>query len=321
MWFPFTKIRMGGADMLNNIHTQTLRGKLLKDYNLAKHTSWHVGGKAEQVYIPQDVDDLSYFLSTLSEAEPVYFLGLGSNVLIRDGGLPGTVIMTLDGLSDISESESLHRVEAGVPCPKVAKHTVKEGYTGAEFFAGIPGTIGGALEMNAGAFGGETWDIIEKVELIKKDGTRYFKDKSEYEVNYRQVKGRADTEWFVAAYFKLAKDDDGQGKSIIKELLAKRKYSQPIGQFSCGSVFKNPKPHFAAELIERSGLKGFSIGDAAVSEKHANFIINLGNATASDLEAVMSHVQATVKADYDIDLIPEVRILGRAEGQQEESHE
>jgi UDP-N-acetylmuramate dehydrogenase len=287
-----------------------LRGKLLLDEPMARHTSWRIGGPADRLYLPADLDDLTQFLAQLPPGEPLFWLGLGSNLLVRDGGIRGTVIATsgmLNGLARL-DAETV-RAEAGVPCAKVARFCAQAGLTGAEFLAGIPGTMGGALAMNAGAFGGETWNIVRAVESLDARGGRHRRLPGDYRIAYREVHGPAG-EWFVAAELKLAAGDTAASQARIKELLAKRGATQPTSQPNAGSVFRNPPGDHAARLIQASGLKGHCIGAACVSEKHANFIINTGGAKAADVEALIAHVAAVVQEQHGVTLQREVHIVG-----------
>ncbi len=300
--------------MAVQISTPELRGVLKLDEAMSKHTSWRVGGTADHYYEPMDIEDLANYLRQLPEEEAVMMVGLGSNLLVRDRGIRGSVICPmgmLDGF-EILDEKTL-RVEAGVPCAIVAKRCAKQGYIGLEFLAGIPGTVGGALAMNAGAFDGETWPNVEKVETLDRQGEFHLRDHDQYLVGYRSVIGPMDgleNEWFVAAHFKLEKGDGEKSLEKIKKLLAKRSDTQPMGLPSCGSVFRNPEGDHSARLIEASGLKGLQIGQAQVSEKHANFIINLGDATAADIEQLIMTVAEKVKQDHDVSLESEVRIVG-----------
>ncbi len=278
---------------------------------MSRHTSWHVGGPAEVFFNPRDRTDLSAFLRMLEPDVPIYWVGLGSNVLVRDGGLDGVVISTHGALDRLERlSETCIRVEAGVPCARIAKQCVRWGLGPAEFFAGIPGTMGGALAMNAGAFGGETWRHVLEVQTIDRHGREHTRAASEYKATYRHVEMPVPDEWFVSAKLNF-EHKPGVNEAQVRELLAKRKASQPIGAWSGGSTFTNPPNDHAARLIEVSGLKGARIGDASVSEKHANFIINHGQATAADIEDLIAHVQATVERLHGVRLHPEVRIVGR----------
>ena len=279
---------------------------------MSRHTSWHVGGPAEVYYTPRDRADLAAFLRSLAPDVPIQWVGLGSNLLVRDGGIEGVVISThgaLDRLERINETTVYG--EAGVLCARVAKQCVKWGLGPAEFFAGIPGTLGGALAMNAGAFGGETWTHVVEVETIDRNGREHKRLLSEYSVSYRHVTSPVADEWFIAARL-IFERKPGVNDAEVRSLLERRKATQPIGEWSCGSVFTNPPGDHAARLVEASGLKGFQIGDASVSQKHANFIINHGNATAADLEQLIHHVQETVERLHGVRLNPEVRILGAA---------
>ncbi|MGC3982637.1 MAG: UDP-N-acetylmuramate dehydrogenase [Steroidobacteraceae bacterium] len=288
-----------------------LQGRVLFNEPLARHTSWRVGGPAEVLFKPDSKADLALFLKALPADMPILWLGLGSNLLVRDGGIRGAVIETHGALSDLQRlSDTTVWCDAGVPCAKLAKQCAKWSLGPAEFFAGIPGTLGGALAMNAGAFGGETWRHVVEVETINRHGEIKRRLESDFEVAYRHVKGPHD-EWFLGACLNFA-ESDADGEAEIRALLARRKESQPIGEFSCGSVFTNPPGHHAAKLIESAGLKGFRIGGAVVSTKHANFIINEGEATAAEIEQLIAHVQATVQQQYGVELKPEVRIVGEA---------
>lgn len=287
-----------------------MRGVLTPNESLRMLNSWHVGGPADQTYRPADLHDLSLFLQSLPADEPITWIGLGSNVLIRDGGLKGTVILPLACLSEIQPlSENTLRVEAGVTCAKLAKYCAKHHFVEGDFFAGIPGTLGGALAMNAGAWGRETWEVVEKVETIDRHGTITVHPKSDFKVAYREVARSPDT-WFVAAHLFFSIDPNIDLEKRIKDLLAKRAETQPIGLPSCGSVFRNPPNDHAARLIESCGLKGYAIGGAQVSPKHANFIINTGKATAAELETLIEYVQKTVLEQSGVSLHREVHILG-----------
>jgi UDP-N-acetylmuramate dehydrogenase len=283
--------------------------RILRDVPMAKHSSWHAGGTADICFTPRDALDLAAFLRQLPPEIPLLWVGLGSNLLVRDGGFRGAVVLTHGALAALHR-QSLQRlyVEAGVPCARIARQCVKWGLGPAEFFAGIPGTVGGALAMNAGAWGGETWNHVIDVDTLDRQGVRHTRQRAEFEVGYRHVQGPAN-EWFLAARLEFERKP-GVNEASIKELLEQRRKTQPIGAWSCGSVFTNPPGDHAARLIDTAGLKGFRIGDASVSEKHANFIINHGNATATEIEAVIRHVQRTVEAVHHITLQPEVRIVG-----------
>ncbi len=289
---------------------EPFRGRMRYDEPLAEHTTWRVGGAAKRFYTPADSADLVEFLRQLPADEPLFWLGLGSNLLVRDGGFPGVVIHTRDALNEIgSIGPNRLRAEAGVSCAKVARIAAREGLCGVEFLAGIPGTLGGALAMNAGAFGGETWTRVIAVETVDRFGEIRARMPEDFRIGYRECLGPAG-EWFLAATLELEPGDVGSGQARIRELLDRRAATQPLGLPSCGSVFRNPTGDHAARLIEAAGLKGRSLGGAQVSEKHANFIVNTGTATAAEIEALIGLVQETVLARSGVRLETEVRIIG-----------
>lgn len=291
----------------------TWHGTLLYNEPMARHTSWRAGGNADCFYKPAGISDLAEYLKTIPQDEPLYWVGLGSNLLVRDHGIRGTVICTSGVMNFIEERDGLIYVESGVSCAKTARFSARLGLVGAEFLSGIPGTMGGAMAMNAGAFGGETWPLVAKVETMNRYGERFVRTPDEYKVSYRHAEG-PEGEWFIAAHLKLEHGDAEAGMSRIKELLAKRNDSQPVQTLSCGSVFRNPEGDFAARLIEECGLKGTCIGGACVAEKHANFIINTGDASAKEIEQLINMVRDTVLEQKGIKLEPEVHIIGEPVG-------
>ncbi len=286
-----------------------VQGELLSNEPMSKHTSWRAGGPAELFFKPASVDDLSIFLQELDPAIPVFWLGVGSNLLVRDGGIRGVVIAAARVLRDLEKADHyLVRAGSGLPCTQLARQCIRWGLGPSEFFAGIPGTVGGALAMNAGAHGGETWERVESVRTIDRHGEIHERAPAEYSVGYRSVAGPTD-EWFVEATFRFDPDVTPSIETL-NTMLERRKQTQPLGLPSCGSVFRNPPNDHAARLIEAAGLKGFSIGGAQVSEKHANFIINTGTATATDIEELIEHVRQTVIDVHGVPLVHEVRIVG-----------
>lgn len=287
------------------------KGVVQHQVSLKPFTSWHIGGEAEKLYWPLNLTDLQQFLKTLPETEPLTWLGLGSNVLVSDEGIPGTTIITQGVLKEMELRGDTVRAEAGLSCAQVARFAAKNNLIGGEFLAGIPGTVGGALFMNAGAFGGETWDIVISVDTIDRHGVITHRSKDEFEYGYRYTKGLKENEWFVATYFQLQPGDGKTGLEKIKTLLERRAETQPTGEPSCGSTFRNPEGDYAARLIEACGLKGFRIGDMEVSPKHANFLINTGEATAHQALALVKHLQARVKEKFGVALHPEFKWLGR----------
>ena len=288
-----------------------VQGELRHNEPLAKHTSWRVGGPADVFFKPSSVDDLSAFLAALDEDQPLFWLGAGSTLLVRDGGIRGVVIAAARMLRTIERIDRYTvKAGAGLPCTQLARQCIRWGLGPSEFFAGIPGTMGGALTMNAGAHGGETWERVESVRTIDRSGEIHERAPAEYTVGYRSVKGPAD-EWFLAATLRFDPDVKPSMASL-DAMLERRKNTQPLGLPSCGSVFRNPPGDYSARLIEAAGLKGKRIGGAEVSTKHANFIINTGDATAKDIEQLIEHVRQTVLDEHGVSLVHEVRIVGEA---------
>ena len=312
-----------------------LRGELRADEPMSRHVSWRAGGAVERAYWPADLDDLRALLRSLPSEEPVHFVGLGSNLLVRDGGLRGTAVFTHWALRHIAlgtvdDSAGEIRVDAGVASPKVARFAALHDLIDAEFLAGIPGTIGGALAMNAGCYGGETWNIVRKVATVDRAGDLHERSPAEYRIAYRTVAKRCQQiggiqsasalerragaeEWFISARFALPRGNGADARQKIKDLLARRIASQPLGEPNAGSVFRNPPGSYAAQLIEACGLKGRQIGGAVISTKHANFIVNSGSARAHDIESLIELAQVSVKNKFGIELEREVRIIGESE--------
>jgi UDP-N-acetylmuramate dehydrogenase len=297
-----------------------LRGQLRENEPMARHVTWRAGGPVRIAYFPADLDDLCAFLALLRHDEPVLFVGLGSNLLVRAGGFDGTVVFTHGALSALRrEADGAVYAEAGVAAPKLARWAATQNLAGAEFLAGVPGTLGGALAMNAGCYGGETWNLVARLLTVDRRGERRERMPDEFAVGYRRVglKGASD-EWFAAAWFALPPGDGVAARTRIRELLEARIASQPLSLPNCGSVFRNPPGDHAARLIEAAGLKGASEGAARVSEKHANFIVNPGGAAGpAEIERLIERVRATVRDRQGVDLVREVRIVG--EGVRESS--
>jgi UDP-N-acetylmuramate dehydrogenase len=308
-----------------------LRGELRTNQAMEKYTSWRAGGQAERLYVPADLPDFAEFVRGLPHGEPIHVVGLGSNLLVRDGGLRGTVVILHARLNALrvertDNDGALIYAGAGVACPKVARFTALNGLAGAEFLAGIPGTFGGALAMNAGCYGAETWEIVEHVQIIDRAGELRVREPMDYEIAYRHAALKHETgsgkqdeqklgnlageEWFVGGWLKLLRGEEAESRQKIKNLLAMRINSQPLNLPNAGSVFRNPEGDWAARLVESCGLKGFRVGGAMVSPKHANFIVNTGSASAANIEALIVAVRDMVKDQTGIELVPEVRIIG-----------
>ena len=304
--------------MFLDLDTMGLQGELRTQEPMSRHTSWKTGGNADYYYIASDINDLAKFISELPTSTPITWIGFGSNLLVRDGGVPGVVVSVVGLLNELKKiNETDIFIGAGVSCVKAAHFSAKHGLEGIEFLAGIPGTIGGALAMNAGAYGGEIWSYIKEVETINRKGKREIFEKNKFDINYRSV-SISENEWFIACKMKLEISTRTVVNDRIKKMLSERADGQPLGKLSCGSVFKNPTNQHAAKLIELCGLKGKKVGGAVISDKHSNFIINTGNATSLDIEQLIEFIQACVYEKYDIKLIPEVRIIG--ESNKEESN-
>jgi UDP-N-acetylenolpyruvoylglucosamine reductase len=303
-------------NMVEPRHFAGLRGTLSFDTPLARYTSWRAGGSADLAYVPADRDDLALFVRQLPIFETVTVLGLGSNVLVRDGGVRGAVVLLHNPGGVLAVADGLIYADAGVACPKLARFAARHGCVGAEFLAGVPGTVGGALAMNAGCYGGETWRHVAKAELVLRDGSFAVRTPADYAIGYRSVKragGRPAEGIFTAAWFRFAPGDGDASLARIRELLARRIATQPLDLPNAGSVFRNPPNDHAARLIEAAGLKGFAVGGARVSEKHANFIVNPQRlARAADIEALIEHVRSVVAAKTGVMLELEVKIIGEA---------
>ncbi len=302
-----------------------LRGRFLYNEPMKKHVSWRAGGAAQRVYIPADLEDLTWLVRSVSAHEDIHMVGLGSNLLVRDGGVAGVVILLHGVLKKLALESRTHGMppapenidsalvyaQAGVASPKLARFAANHDLVGGEFWAGIPGTVGGAIAMNAGCYGSETWDRLVQVQTLDREGQLNERLPHEYVIGYRHVALRQPSqEWFIGGWFRLEKGDGVASRDTIRSLLQKRIDTQPLGQPNAGSVFRNPPGDHAARLIESCGLKGYRIGGAQVSEKHANFIVNIGQATATDIERLIEHVEESVEARTNVRLIREVRIIG-----------
>jgi UDP-N-acetylmuramate dehydrogenase len=304
-------------NMADALRLEGLRGELKSGEPMARHVSWRAGGPASRLYAPADLEDLAQFLRQLPAAEPVLFVGLGSNLLVRDGGYAGTVVLTHSAKSHPQLLAGHLYADAGVASPKVARFAARHGLAGAEFLAGVPGTVGGALAMNAGCYGGETWEIVARALTIDRRGEVRTRERDAFELGYRHCALKAgrlgEDEWFAGAWFELAAGDGAASRARIRELLEKRIAAQPLSLPNAGSVFRNPPGGHAARLIESCGLKGLARGGARVSEKHANFIVNPGGAErAADIEWLIHEVRRRVAEHTGIALVPEVRIVGEA---------
>ncbi|MFL3023835.1 MAG: UDP-N-acetylmuramate dehydrogenase [Methylophilaceae bacterium] len=287
------------------------KNKIHHNIELKSFNSWKVGGVAENFYICADKQILSNNIKKGLLSFPLYFIGLGSNTLFRDGVIKGTIIMMHKGIGDISQEINLFYADAGVSCSKLAKQIAKAGFARSAFLAGIPGTIGGALAMNAGCYGSETWDYVSKVLVIDAEGNQIIRFKEEFKTGYRKViNKKKQNEYFLGAWFNFPKGQSELAQNEIKDLLLKRKKTQPLDWPTAGSTFRNPHNNYAAKLIEECNLKGYTIGGAQISKKHANFIINLGNASAIDIEKLIEYVRERVFDLKKIMLETEIKFIG-----------
>jgi UDP-N-acetylmuramate dehydrogenase len=272
-----------------------VQGELRYNEPMSRHTSWRAGGPADVFFIPASIPDLAAFLRDLDHDTPVFWLGV--------------VVSATKMLRTLERADTfLVRAGAGLPCTQLARQCIRWGLGPSEFFAGIPGTVGGALAMNAGAHGGETWERVQSVRTIDRNGEVHERAPAEYSVGYRSVIGPTN-EWFLEGTFRFDPDVSPSMESM-NAMLERRRTTQPLGLPSCGSVFRNPEGDYSARLIETAGLKGYRIGGAEVSEKHANFIINRDEATATDIEELIEHVRQTVFDVHGVELVHEVRIVG-----------
>ena len=301
-----------------------LAGVLRSNEPMSRHVTWRAGGTVTAAYTPRDLEDLARFLGRLRPDEPLMAVGLGSNLLVRDGGFDGTVVFTHGALKrlEIDAGSGLIYAEAGVASPKLARYAALHDRVGAEFLAGIPGCVGGALAMNAGCHGSETWQHVERVLMLDRRGRLIQRNADDFEIGYRHVGlRRGCDEIFAAAWFRFPAGDGEAARKRMRELLERRAATQPLQLPNAGSVFRNPPGDHAARLIEAAGLKGVTAGGdkggnpvgARVSEMHANFIVNPGGmGSASEIESLIGHVQAVVKEKFGVELIREVRIVGLA---------
>jgi len=298
---------------MNKFPTQLpeeLQAELLTNHSLAKYTSFGVGGAAEFFYKPTSLASLVKLLSLLPADIDIFWLGNGSNLLVRDGGIKGLVIYPKQALHNIElDSECVVKVEVGVFLSILAKKCLENSLKNGEFLAGIPGSVGGALMMNAGSFGESIWKYVTEVETINRHGEIKIRKPCDFKIDYRTVI-RPPGEWFVSAKLEFAKGEKEQIAEKMHQMTEKRVASQPPGHHTCGSVFRNPKDNYAGNLIEQCGLKGYKVGGAMVSTKHANFIINQESATATDIEQLIGQIKDKVQAKFGVQLEPEVRIVG-----------
>lgn len=280
------------------------------DANMSEHIYFKVGGPADVLLVPNTKEQLVKTIKVCKENNiPYYVIGNGSNLLVKDGGMRGVVIK-LTEINKISSANGKITAETGALLKDVSKEALDNNLTGLEFACGIPGSIGGAVFMNAGAYNGEIKDVIESAEVLTQDGEIVTYNKEELNLGYRTSRVMQENAIVLEAVFALENGDHEKIKARVDDLTEKRESKQPLEYPSAGSTFKRPEGYFAGKLIQDAGLKGYSIGGAAVSEKHSGFVINKGNATAKDVLDLIAHIQKEVKKQFGVDLYPEVRIIG-----------
>ncbi|MCR5876384.1 UDP-N-acetylmuramate dehydrogenase [Phenylobacterium sp. J426] len=290
-----------------------VRGKVLKDEPLGPFTWFRVGGPADVIFLPEDEDDLAAFLKGLPADVPVTVLGVGSNTLVRDGGVDGVVIRLGKAFAKV-EPRGDNRIYAGAAAldAVVAREAGKAGIAGLEFYRGVPGTIGGALVMNAGCYGSETKDVLVEAYALTRGGERITLSNADLEYAYRKsARAAAQQLIFLGALYEGAADEPAAVEARMAEITARREQTQPIREKTGGSTFKNPPGHSSWKLVDEAGWRGKLFGGAMFSPLHANFLINTGEATAADLEGLGEAVRADVKAKFGVDLDWEIKRIGR----------
>ena len=288
--------------------TKTFKGEIRLNEPLANYTSLKLGGPADVFLMPKDKQDVIEAVKWIKTYNLKYYvLGFGTNLLVSDSGFRGVVIHLSNSLDKIEINNTAVYAEAGVSLPLLVLETLKHGLGGMEMLGGVPGTLGGAVIMNAGAYGGEIFDVIKKVEVVRSAEFQILQKK---EIHYEYRKTDLDKDIVIAAHFELKNGDKDALLDKRKEMLKKRRESQPLELPNAGSIFKNPQGHFAGALIEKCGLKGYRVGGVSVSEKHANFLVNDKNGTASDMMILIDHVRKTVKEQFSVELEMEVKKLG-----------
>ena len=285
----------------------------LEQEMMSKHTTFCVGGPAAFYLVPETMEEVPEALRFAREKKlPFYLIGRGSNILVGDGGYDGAIIEIGKGLEKIKfRPDGTVEAQAGISLARMASRLADRGLTGFEFASGIPGTLGGAITMNAGAYGGEIKDCIKSATVLTESGDRLVLDKEKMELGYRSSIVQKEQYIVLSAIFSFEKGEPEQIKAQMKELNRKRREKQPLEYPSAGSTFKRPEGYFAGKLIEDAGLRGYRVGDAQVSEKHCGFVVNRGHATAAQIRQLMQDVQDTVKEKFQVDLEPEVRMIGK----------
>lgn len=299
------------AQLLHLLKQQIPNIDAVCDEPMKNHTSFHIGGNADIfVSVKSEAEIISCINFFKEHDVAVTIIGNGSNLLVSDDGIEGAVVCIGKGFSDVSCNGCEIKADSGVLLSKIASLALEHGLTGFEFASGIPGSLGGAIVMNAGAYGGEMKDCVVTTRYLDNDGNICQCSGDEHAFGYRKSRFK-DGEIILSATIKLRQGDSEQIKAEMRSLAEKRREKQPLEYPSAGSTFKRPEGAFAAKLIDDAGLRGYSIGDAAVSDKHCGFVINKGEASFEDVIALMDHIKTTVREKFGFELEPEVRILGR----------
>lgn len=297
--------------MVDLLHDKLSEKQVLINEPMEKHTSFQIGGPADLFVIPNTVEQLQYVLFLCKEKQfPYYILGNGSNLLVLDKGYRGMMIQIYKNFSEVNIQGTAVMAETGILLSTLSKKIAKAGLSGFEFASGIPGTLGGAIYMNAGAYGGEIKQVLSSITVINEAGELETLGKEDLELGYRMSILQKRDVVAVKAVLELEEGISEEIQRAITDLTVRRKEKQPLEMPSAGSTFKRPQGYYAGKLIMDSGLKGVSIGDAQVSDKHCGFVVNKGNATASDVLKLIRHVKDTVYTKYGVALEPEVRIIG-----------
>ncbi|MCR4797027.1 MAG: UDP-N-acetylmuramate dehydrogenase [Lachnospiraceae bacterium] len=297
-------------DQIQEIQNIILSGTVLENEPMERHTTFRIGGPAE-LWVEPAADEIEPLTTHLTAQQiPFFVIGNGSNLLVSDEGIHGVVISIGSKMEEIKAEGEVITAEAGVLLSKLAGFAAKRGLAGLEFASGIPGSLGGAVVMNAGAYGGEMKDVITEVSVLTTDGIRTYASE-EMEFSYRYSRVMEEGGIILSAKMRLAPGDESEILARMSELNERRREKQPLNYPSAGSTFKRPEGYFAGKLIQDAGLLGYRVGDACVSEKHGGFVVNCGHATATNVYNVIRDVQAKVQETFGVTLEPEVRLMGR----------
>lgn len=299
-------------NFVNELYKIAGESNIRTDEPMSKHTTFQIGGPAEFFVVPQTIEELGQIIQLCKAGEvPFFVLGRGSNLLVSDEGMEGVVIQLYDNFSGFSIEGNVVKAEAGVMLSKLGYALKEAGLAGFEFAAGIPGTLGGAVRMNAGAYGGEMKDIVSAVQLMDYNGNLLEKDVSEMEFHYRHSILEKEPYIVIGATLTLEQGDKKEIEAKMEELAIARKTKQPLEYPSAGSAFKRPEGYFAGKLIMDAGLRGYQVGGAQIAEKHCGFVINKGNATAKDVIKLLCDVKDKVREKFQVELEPEIKLVGR----------